>query len=183
MWTLSRADRTKRLCLDALFAATAMILSYLETLLPLQLLIPLPGVRLGLANLAVVLVFALIGRGDAALVSAVRILAMGLLFGSATSLYFSAMGGLFSFLVLLLLYKTGAKCSFLGVSVLCAAAHNTGQVLAASTLFGFELMISYLPLLLLAAVLCGGAVGALLNLATPRLEGLIKIGTRSAKRP
>ena len=95
---------------------------------------------------------------------------MGLLFGSATSLYFSALGGVLSFLVLLLMSWIGKKCSFFGVSVLSAAAHNAGQIIAAVTLFGTSLISSYLPALLLASVIYGGIVGLLLNLLVPRLQ-------------
>ena len=62
------------------------------------------------------------------------------------------------------------RLSFVGVSVLCAAAHNVGQILAAVTLFGPALIVSYLPWLLVSAVICGGAVGLLLNLLIPRLQ-------------
>ena len=168
-----QADRTRRICLDALLIAVAMMLSYLEVLLPLNALIPLPGFRLGLANLAVLLVFCLISPVDAAVVSFVRILLMGLLFGSATSLYFSALGGLFSFLMLISLSKFGKRCSFLGASVLCAAAHNCGQITAAVTLFGTSVILSYLPVLLIAAVICGGIVGSLLNLCVPKLQKVL----------
>lgn len=170
--SISLRDKiTRRICLDALLIAVAMMLSYLEVLLPLNLWIPLPGFRLGLANLAVVLTFCLLSPTDAAVVSAIRILAMGLLFGSFTSLYFSALGGVLSYLTLLLLSKLAKRrLSLMGVSVLCAAAHNSGQILAAVTLFGRSLITSYLPLLLVSAVICGGAVGALLNLLIPRLE-------------
>lgn len=171
-----RADKTRRICFDALLAATAMLLSYLETVIPLQLLIPLPGIRLGLANLAVVTVFALVSPLDAALVSAVRIFATGLLFGSVTSLYFSALGGLCAFFMLLLLSYVGKSMSFVGVSILSAAAHNAGQILAAVTLFDPSLLFSYLPMLLLAAILCGGAIGALLNLTLPRLQRILEGG-------
>lgn len=173
-----RADKTRRICFDALLTATAMLLSYLETVIPLQMLIPLPGVRLGLANFAVVTVFALVSPWDAALVSAVRILATGLLFGSVTSLYFSALGGLCSFLMLLLLRFVGRKMSFVGVSILSAAAHNTGQILAAVTLFDGSLLFSYLPMLLVASIFCGGAVGILLNLTLPRLQRILEGGQR-----
>lgn len=168
-----RADKTRRLCFDAMMTALAMILSYLETLVPLQALIPLPGVRLGLANLAVVLVFVLVSPADAAVVSAVRIFAMGLLFGTPTSLYFSAMGGAVSFLTLLLMSRIGKKSSYLGVCVLCAAAHNLGQMLAATTLFGVSLLFTYLPFLILSALLCGAIVGLLLNLLVPRLQKML----------
>ena len=167
-----RDKRTKRICLDAMLVGFAMLLSYLEAILPLTAWIPMPGFRLGLANLAVVLAFSLISPVDAALISATRILAMGLLFGSATSLYFSALGGLFSYLLLWLLSRTARRLSFVGVSVLCAAAHNVGQILAAVTLFGPVLIVSYLPWLLMSAVVCGGAVGVLLNLLVPRLQNL-----------
>ena len=66
--------------------------------------------------------------------------------------------------------------SFLGVSVLCAAAHNCGQIIAAATLFGSSLITSYLPLLLIASVVYGGIVGALLNLCIPRLKPIMKGG-------
>ena len=88
MSTLWRADRVRRVSMDAMLVAFAVMLSYLEVLLPLEAVIPLPGFRLGLANIAVLVVFCLFSPIDAAIVSAVRILLMGLLFGSATSLYF-----------------------------------------------------------------------------------------------
>ncbi len=168
-----RDNRIRRLCTDALLCVFAIMLSYLESLLPLQLLLPLPGFRLGLANIAVMVTFCLISRTDAAIVSAVRILLMGLLFGSATSLCFSALGGLFSYLTLLLLSVCGRRMSMLGVSVLCAAAHNCGQMLAAALLFDPSLLFSYLPALLLASVLYGGAVGVLLHLALPKLRHVL----------
>lgn len=166
----SQGKRTRRVAVDAMLCVFAMMLSYLEVLLPLSVLIPLPGFRLGLANIAVLLVFCLFSPIDAAIVSAVRILLMGLLFGSATSLYFSALGGLLSFFILLLMSWIGKKCSFFGVSVLSAAAHNTGQIVAAVTLFGTSLISSYLPALLLAAVIYGGIIGLLLNLLVPKLQ-------------
>jgi len=172
MSTLSQGRGIRRIAVDAMLIALAMMLSYLEVLLPLQALIPIPGFRLGLANIVVMLTFCLISPLDAALVSGARITLMGLLFGSATSLYFSALGGLFAFLSLLLMKYFGKGCSFLGVSVISAAAHNAGQILAASTLFGFSLATTYLPLLLVASTIYGGIVGILVNLLYPRLQRL-----------
>ena len=60
------------------------------------------------------------------------------------------------------------------LSVLCAAAHNIGQILAATTLFGVYLIFSYLPWLLVSAVVCGGTVGLLLNLSLPRLAHILE---------
>ncbi len=170
MSTSSRADLTRRICFDAVFTASAMMLSYLEVLIPFGLILPLPGFKPGFANLVTVLVFVLVSKQDAAIVSALRILLMGMIFGSAVSLFFSALGGLFSYLVLLLAGRICRRCSYLGVSVLCAAAHNLGQLIAAVCLFGSEILLSYLPVLLLAAVLCGSLTGVALNLSVPRLQ-------------
>lgn len=172
MLTSLRVKGTRRIALDAMLVAFAMMLSYLEVLLPLQAMLPLPGFRLGLANVVVTVVFCLLSPIDAAVVSFMRILLMGVLFGSLTSFYFSLMGGALAFLALLLLSFIGRRCSFLGASVLSAAAHNTGQILAAVTLFGSSLISSYLPVLLLASVVYGGIVGILLNLLVPRLAAL-----------
>ncbi len=147
-----------------------MMLSYLEVLLPLGLWIPLPGFRLGLANFAVTAVFFLLSPVDAAAVSLVRIALMSLLFGSVTSFWFSILGGIFAYLMLLFCAKFARRCSMIGVSVLSAAAHNCGQILAATALFGTGLILSYLPWLLIASVVCGGTVGVLLNLTVPRLR-------------
>ena len=166
----SQGKIVRRISLDALLCVFAMMLSYLEVLLPLSVIIPLPGFRLGLANLAVTVVFVLLSPTDAALVSAVRIVLMGLLFGTPTTLWFSAMGGAFSFLLLLLMRRIGKRCSFLGLSVLSAAAHNAGQIVAAMTVFGASLIASYLPFLLFASVIFGGIVGLLLNVLVPRLS-------------
>lgn len=173
MSTLLQGNRTRRICLDAVMVVLAMMLSYLEAVLPLNVLIPLPGFRLGLANVIVTLVFVLISPIDAAIVSALRILLMGILFGSVTSFYFSALGGLCAFLTLLFCSYLLRRCSFLGVSVLCAAAHNCGQILAAVTIFGVSLIFSYLPWLLLASAIYGGIVGILLNLCVPRMKRLL----------
>lgn len=164
-----RDNLARRVCADAIFCAAAMMLSYLEVLLPLNLLVPIPGFRLGLANVAILLVFCLISPLDAGVVSLLRILLMGVLFGSVTSLWFSFLGGLLSYLVLFLLSKVGKRMSFFGVSVLCAAAHNTGQVIAAGAIFGWGLIYSYLPALLFASAIYGGVVGVILNLLLPRL--------------
>ena len=173
MSTLLQGNRTRRVACNAVFIALAMMLSYLEFLLPLQAMLPLPGFRLGLANLAITVAFCLLSPLDAALISLIRVALTSLLFGSVTSFYFSLLGALFSYLTLFLLSKIGRRCSFLGVSVLCAMAHNGGQLLAAVTLFGSSLLFSYLPMLLLASVLYGGIVGVLLNLCMPKLQNAV----------
>lgn len=176
MSILSRDNRTRRVVLCAILTALAMMLSYLEVLLPITLLIPIPGFRLGLANLVVLVAFVSLSKPDAAVISAVRIILMSLLFGTVTSFLFSAMGGILSYLMLLLLSRVGRKFSFFGVSILSAAAHNCGQILAAALLFDTSVILAYLPVLLIASVIFGGAVGILLNLLLPRLHPILQKG-------
>ncbi len=169
-----RDNKTRRICTDALFIAAAMMLSYLEFLIPLRTMIPLPGFKLGLANIATLAVFVLISKKDAAVVLVLRVALMGLLFGSAVSLLFSASGALLSYLSLLLASRFLRRCSYIGVSVLCAVFHNVGQILAATCLFGSEIILSYLPVLFIAALISGSITGLLLNLSVNRLERSIK---------
>ncbi len=164
-----------RLCADALLLALSLILSYIEAILPLQLWIPLPGFRLGLAQMVITSTYFLIGRSDAALISATRVLLMGLLFGSFTSTLFSAFGALLSYLGLILSERLlRHHASYLGLGIFCASLHNFGQLTAAALLFGMEVFWSYLPFLLLAALFFGALSGALLNQLVPRLSPILQ---------
>ncbi len=170
-----RDNRTRRICMDAIFTAVAMMLSYLEFLISLGAILPLPGFKLGLANIATLAVFVLISKKDAAVVLALRVTLMGLLFGSAVSYLFSAAGALLSYLSLLLASRLIRRCSYIGASVLCAVFHNVGQILAAVCLFGSEIILSYLPVLLIAALISGAITGLLLNLSITRLERSVRL--------
>lgn len=166
-------DKIRRLCLDAMLLGIALLLSYLEAVLPLTVWIPLPGFKLGLANILVTLVFVAISPWDAALVSLCRICMMGLLFGNAASFSFSVCGGVLSYLGLWLLARAGRRLfSMVGVSVGCAALHNLGQLLAASVWFGTEVILGYLPMLLIASLLFGSVTGILLLAILPRFARL-----------
>ena len=158
MWTLSRADaRVRRLCKNAAMLALAMTFSFVEHLVPLSLFLPLPGVKLGLANVVTVVLFFLGSPVDAAVVSALRIGLSALLFGTPVSLLFSACGGILAYLALWLCrpFFRGAF-SFIGISVLSATGHHFGQIFAAMLLFDSGVFLTYLPVLLLAGIFTGG---------------------------
>ncbi len=164
-------DKVHRLCLDAMLLGVALLLSYLEAILPLAVWLPLPGFKLGLSNILVTLVFVVLTPLDAAIVSLCRIAIMGILFGNAVSFTFSLCGGLLAYAGLWLLAYLGRRWfGMIGVSVGCAALHNTGQLLAAVLWFGTGVILGYLPMLLLASVLFGGITGVLLALLVPRLS-------------
>lgn len=168
--TGSADKRTRCLTLDALLLVCALLLSYVEYLLPLTRFFPLPGVRLGLANLAVMFAFYRIGPWHAAAVSFCRIVISSVLFGSVGGFWFSLLGGLTAFGVLCLFsLPLFSGVWRIGVSCACAAGHHLGQILAACLMTGSAGLISYLPVLLLASIPLGVVTGSLLLLLESHL--------------
>lgn len=160
-----------RLAENAALLIGALALSYIEAILPLTAVILPPGVKLGLANLCVILAAGKNGLYDAAAVSLARVMLSAILFGSVSSLAFSFGGALCSLLILALARPlVGRVCSWIGVSVLCAAAHNVGQIAVASFWLHTGAVFVYLPILLLFAVFFGGVIGALANAVFTRLH-------------
>lgn len=152
---------SKRIALCGLLTATALVLSLVEKMFPLQAVVPIPGIKLGLAN--VVTLFALheLGVRETAAIVFVRVTLASVFMGSVTGFLFSLFGGMLALFVMrLLLPREGRWFSTPGISVAGAAAHNVGQIGAAILVLGTTDVIGYLPLLLLAAVPLGLATGA-----------------------
>lgn len=149
---------TKNLALCAVLTALALGLSTLESLFPVSLVVPLPGVKLGLAN--IVTVFALYELGAApALVILLARCGLGSLFaGNASALLFSLLGGLTAMLAMIGL-KRCRRLSIYGVSIGGAAAHNCGQIAAACLTLGSMAPLYYLPILLGASLITGAVTG------------------------
>lgn len=162
MWTLLWGEamgKTKKLAMCAMLVALALALSYMERFLPLQLLIPLPGVKLGLANIVTLIALYLFGSGTAFAILIPRCV-MGAIFGGGiTGLLFSLIGGLLAMSVMSLSRKL-PMLSIYGVSILGAAAHSVGQILAAMALMNSVYVGAYLPWLLGVSVFTGLAIGA-----------------------
>ncbi len=151
-----------RVAENAAFLSLALILSFVESLLPAAVL-PLPGCKVGLANLAILAVFYRTHSiANTAVISLCRCLITFFLFGNFTSLLFSLCGGAMVLGILCLL-KRVRGLSFIGISVLCAAAHNLGQLAAAVCLTGTA-VLAYTPVLFAAAAFYGSINGILLNL-------------------
>lgn len=147
---------TKKLTAMALLTAAAMILSYVESLLPS---VGVPGVKLGLANIAVIFALCRLGAREALAVSAVRVFMVSMLFGSMSALLYSLAGAVLSLAVMALLLKLD-RFSEVGVSVAGGVAHNLGQILMAMALLGTARLIYYYPILVLTGV-AGGVVTGL----------------------
>lgn len=147
-----------RLARCAVLTALALALSMVEHAMPLTVLIPLPGLRLGLANLVTVFALCRMSKAEPVLILAARCLLGAIGSGAMTSLAFSLTGGLLALAVMaLLLYCPGL--SLVGVCMAGAAAHNVGQVLAAMAVLGSGAPLVYLPALLAASLLTGVVTG------------------------
>ncbi len=157
--------KTSRLTLLALLTATAMILSYLESLLPSP---GIPGVKLGLANIAVIFALYRLGWREAAAVSLVRVGMVSVLFGSLGALAYSLAGAALSLAVMGLLRRLD-RFSAVGVSVAGGVSHNLGQVLMAMWMLDTSRLIWYLPVLVLTGLAGGVLVGLCGALLVKRL--------------
>jgi heptaprenyl diphosphate synthase len=158
----------RRLTRDAVLTALALALSVAEGLVPVAILFPLPGLRLGLANLVTVYALCRVGKRDALLILVTRCFLGSLLGGNLSALAFSLTGGLLAYLVMLLLLRFPGLSLF-GVSIGGAAAHNTGQILAAIAVLGSTAPLLYLPPLLLASLATGAVTGAVSILLVRRV--------------
>lgn len=160
-----KPNTARRLALDAMFLCAALLLAFVEALLPP---LPLPGVKLGLANLAVLVCTYALGMGDGVRVALARWLLSGLLFGGGVSLLFSLAGTLSMLLTLFVLrhISLGRHLSFIGISILTAAAHHMGQLLCATLVYGWGwgLLRVYGGAMLLIGTFCGTLTGGLCNL-------------------
>lgn len=163
---------TKQLALCAVLTALALGLSTLENLFPITLLIPLPGVKLGLANIVTVFALYRLGPGPAFGVLISRCLLGSLFAGNASALLFSLLGGITALGLMWLLSRLRGL-SVYGVSIGGAAGHNLGQMAAALITLGNTAVLGYLPVLLGVSLLTGtltGFVTALLLRATDKIR-------------
>lgn len=149
---------TKQLTLCAMLTAMALALSYLENFFPLSLAIPIPGVKLGLANIVTVFALYALGPAQALLILAARCLLGAMFAGNMNALLFSLMGGAAAMLAMTALVRL-RRLSVYGVSVGGAAAHNCGQVGAAVLTLGNTAPLYYLPVLLGVSLLTGALTG------------------------
>ncbi len=147
--------KTKKITVLALLTTTAMILSYLESLLPS---VAIPGVKMGLANIAVIFALYRLGSKEALAVSLIRVGMVSALFGSLSALLYSAAGAVMSLVVMSVLKKLD-RFSEAGVSVAGGVGHNLGQILMAMWLLDTARLIWYLPVLIVTGVAGGILTG------------------------
>ena len=151
------------------FTALALILSYVETLIPFSF--GIPGVKLGLANLVVVIALYRLRLSEVFLLSVVRILLSGFLFGNYFSIIYSLAGGLLSLAVMAMMKKREGY-SVKGVSISGGVSHNVGQLLVAAFVVETFSITYYIPVLLLAGMLTGLLIGIVADEMLRRLADI-----------
>ncbi|MDR3766044.1 MAG: Gx transporter family protein [Butyricicoccus sp.] len=150
----------KKIAQGGLLVAVALVLSLVEKMFPLQAVVPIPGIKLGLANVVTLFALTLLGTRAALAILLCRVTLASIFMGSITGFLFSLFGGLLALLVMrLLLLREGRWFSLVGVSIGGAAAHNIGQIGAAILTLGTLNVAAYLPLLLVSAIPMGVVTG------------------------
>ena len=160
--------RTRRIAYLGLLIALAFVFSYIEFLIPVN--IGVPGAKLGLANLAIIVALYTLGERDAFLLSVVRIVLVGFTFANLAMMIYSLAGGCLSYAAMVIAKKTN-RLSMTGVSVLGGVFHNIGQIFVAMLALKTESLIYYLPVLLIAGIASGVAIGLLGAMVTKRIGG------------
>ena len=158
--------RTRLVAISAMFAALALIFSYIEVLVPIPL--PIPGIKLGLANLVIIIAIYRMGFRYSFTINMVRIVAAGLLFSGVFGMLYSLAGGILSIVVMYLLYRTN-KFSMVGVSMAGGVCHNLGQLMTAVVLLENTGILSYFPVLLFSGLITGILIGILAYVIEKRL--------------
>ncbi|MGN0383043.1 MAG: Gx transporter family protein [Eubacterium sp.] len=161
---------TKKLTISSMLAAFAIILSYIESIIPFS--IGIPGVKLGLANLVIVIVIYNIGAREAAAINFVRIIITGAMFGNLFSIVYSLAGAVCSLAVMLLLKKV-RFFSIVSVSVAGGVSHNIGQLIAAIFIVNTYSIIYYIPLLMISGIITGGVIGILADIIGRRTYDIL----------
>ena len=159
--------KTKKVAMLGLTIALAMIMSYIEALVPLSFAVP--GIKMGLANIVIIFVLYKIGTKEAILVSLIRVILVSLLFSNVMSMAYSIAGAVLSLSVMWLLKKTD-KFSFVGVSIAGGIMHNVGQIIMAVILLGTEQIALYLPVLIITGTVTGVVIGIVSGLVINRFK-------------
>lgn len=149
-------NKRGRVAVFGVFTALALIFSYVELLIPINF--GIPGAKLGLANLVIIIVLYKTDWKEALLLSVVRIVLAGFLFGNLFGILYRLAGGILSLAVMALLKRSGAF-SIIGVSMAGGVSHNVGQLIMAMLVVETYAVGYYLPVLLIAGLITGTLIG------------------------
>ena len=159
--------KTKKVAMLGLSIALAMIMSYIEVLVPLSFAVP--GIKMGLANIVIIFVLYKIGTKEAILVSLIRVILVSLLFSNVMAMWYSLAGAVLSLGIMWILKKTD-KFSVVGVSIAGGIMHNVGQIIMAVIVLGTEQIALYLPVLVITGTVTGVVIGIVSGLVINRFK-------------
>lgn len=158
--------KSARITYVALLGALSAVFGYIESLFPLP--VAIPGIKLGIANIVILFALLKMNKSDAFFVLVIKIAVCALLFSGLGGFLYSLSGGLISFFAMICALKL--KLSTIGASMAGGVFHNIGQILAAAGILRSFSAFYYLPVLLLAGLIVGAAVGILCNIVILRLK-------------
>lgn len=147
---------TRKIAYMGMFIAVAMVFSYVESLIPVN--IAVPGVKLGLANLVTIVVMFKMDVRSAWMISLIRVVLSALLFGNLSIMVYSLAGAVLSLLVMTLCMKLKIF-GLLGTSILGAVSHNAGQIIMAAILMKSGNIMLYIPVLCISGTIAGICIG------------------------
>lgn len=158
-----------RVAYFGVFTALALIFSYVETLIPINF--GIPGIKLGLANLIIIIALYKMSVKEAYVLSVVRVVLAGFIFGNLFSIIYSLAGGLLSLTIMTLLKKTD-KFSLFGISMAGGVFHNVGQLIVAILVMENLNIAYYMPVLLISGLITGFMIGLVAGEMLKRLSKL-----------
>jgi len=162
-------NKNRRYAIITILVTNAILISLLESLIPIP--IPVPGVKLGLANIITLIAIAFLPLKDVLLIVVIRCVVVALLTRGVMMLAFSLSGGLLSALGMTLVYRSMSRFfSVKGISIIGAILHNTAQLTVASLVLGQLVVLYYLPVLLISAVVTGFITGTIGEIAINELR-------------
>lgn len=151
----------------ALSVSLALILSFIESRIPA--FVAIPGIKMGLANIAVIFTLYKLGAREAIVVSGIRVVLVSMLFGSPVSFIYSISGAVLSLTAMILLKKL-TPLGEITVSIVGGIMHNVGQIGAASFMLATNVVVYYLPFLILSGTIAGVAVGVVSGLLIKKVN-------------
>lgn len=147
---------SRKVAFYGILSALAILMGYVEYIIPSP--VPIPGIKLGLANVIVVIAMYFVGNKAAMSVSAIRVVVSSLLFGGFSGFLYSISGATASFIVMAFVKKI--RCSgMLGVSILGGVFHNLAQIAVAALILQTVGLVYYIPVLLISGVITGIIIG------------------------
>lgn len=169
-------NNTYKIALFGVLSAVALMLSYLEGLIPTVAFMP-PGAKMGFSNIATMFAASSMGIVSALAITFIKALFAGITRG-VTAFFMSLCGGILSTVTMYLLFKLSKKTGYMAIGIICALVHNFGQLIVAIITAGNLSVLGYAPVLLISGTVTGAVTGTVLRAVMPALERVTETITR-----